>query len=141
MVVVANQGQEIYGDGRRIDELDQYIMDGQARNYRLVSQHQLAKDGYDHQLKAEADKFAIARQQLADKSVQVEQGQAQLNLVYDQATQELSAARQKHSIDASKIAELKSQLDTTKFEYDALQRFNQTTGDERHAYLTVTCCG
>ena len=61
------------------------------------------KDGYDNQLRAEADKFLIARHELSEKSAQVEQGQKQLKLMHEQATQELSVARQRHSLDNSKI--------------------------------------
>ncbi len=94
------------------------------------------KDGYDHQLKAEADKFSIARQQLAEKSAQVEQGQVQLKLMHEHAIQELSAAKQKHSLDNSRIVELSNHLATAKFEHEALQRFNQTSGEERYAVLS-----
>ena len=59
-----------------------------------------------------------------------------MKLMHEQATQELSAARQKHSLDNSKIFELTNNLTSSKLEHQALQRFAQDSGDERYAVLS-----
>ena len=64
---VSEQGQEIYGDGRRIDELDAFITLGTQRTHELGVQNQNLKKEYDTLLKAEADKMLIAQKLLQEK--------------------------------------------------------------------------
>ena len=64
---VSEQGQEIYGDGRRIDELDSFILLGTQRTQELGLQNQNLRAEYDALLKAEADKVLIVQKQVEKK--------------------------------------------------------------------------
>ncbi len=72
----------------------------------FVLHNESMKDGHDQQLKADANKFVIARHELAETNAQLDRGQKQLGAMHEQATQELSAAKKQHSFDTIKIDEL-----------------------------------
>ncbi len=82
---VAAQGLEIYGDGRRIDELDQYILDGSRRAEVLDAQQHGMKNEYDTLLQAESTKLFNARRELDAKNAELKSGYAAMQQFYSHA--------------------------------------------------------
>ena len=65
---MSEQGQEIDGNGRRIDELDQFILLGAYRTNQLSAHSQNMKEEHETLLKAEANKLLIARRELDERN-------------------------------------------------------------------------
>jgi hypothetical protein len=107
---ISNQGQEIYGDGRRIDELDNYILRGNARIVALDAQSQGMKVEYESLLKVESAKLLDARKEVEGKDALLQQSTARLQTLYETACGEVQALVRDRKIDRARIEECESSL-------------------------------
>jgi hypothetical protein len=88
---ISDQGHEIYGDGRRIDELDNYILLGNERIVALNTQSQGMKVEYESLLKIESAKLLEARKEVEAKDALLQQSTIRLQTLYDTACSEVQA--------------------------------------------------
>jgi hypothetical protein len=107
---ISEQGQEIYGDGRRIDELDNYILLGNARIVALNTQSQGMKVEYESLLKVESAKLLEARKEVEAKEALLQQSTIRLQTLYDTACLEVQALVRDRKHDRARLEECEISL-------------------------------
>ncbi len=137
------QGQELYGDGRRIDELDSFIALGTQRLVDMNASAQAMKHEYEKQLQVETGKLSNARLEIEAKDKLLQQNQDRTNQMYHAACLRLEAAVVQRDVDVAAIKDgerrlvlAQAEIASVKAEISACgERTRMTRGEEMSAVI------